>query len=87
MKMSGEELRAIMADVRANQARLEQCEQPHSFEPIPPTIGMAFSTHSLCSVCGGRVSASDARWYARGLEAGRRMGKSMISRVHVPGAV
>jgi hypothetical protein len=69
---------AILADVRANIAKLHGCEH-HDFHGIPERAmpckdGLLYRDYR-CSRCGGKVSASDYRWYQRGLEHGAKTGE------------
>jgi len=72
----------ILAQVRANTAKLEGCSEPHDFsialnrhtkQPLPnPTPQQTFGCRWQCSKCGGHVDAIDKSWYNRGL-VGRKL--------------
>lgn len=59
--------RALLAEVKANTERLEQCVL-HQFQPMTPGL---FGTKYICIGCGGSVDGVSARWYARGIEHGK----------------
>jgi hypothetical protein len=79
--ISRSETDSIVAEVKANAARLEQC-QCHSFsvcldrytkQPLDnPTPLEQFGARWQCEYCGGIVQASDKRWYEWGLEHAER---------------
>lgn len=56
---------SIMAQVKANQARLHTCAR-HQFEPQGDATRLG--ARYRCTACGGEVDASAARWYALGHE-------------------
>lgn len=70
------ETTAIIAEVRANSARLEQCPC-HDFNLCQdrhtkqftenPTPWQRFGAKWLCAHCGGTVSGQEKLWYERGL--------------------
>lgn len=64
---------SILAEVRANMAKLDACPR-HVFvgvfeSAIKCKDGLAFQRY-LCTRCGGSVDSSAARWYRLGLEHG-----------------
>lgn len=67
--------KVILAEVRENLAKLAGCAL-HDFHGVPERAmqckdGLLYRDYR-CSVCGGKVSASDYRWYQRGLEHGAK---------------
>lgn len=68
--LSPEEIRGLWSDVRANQARLDACEGPHSFDR-PEDPARVLGGRWRCSRCGGMVDGVAKGWYERGLEHGR----------------
>ena len=67
----------ILVQIRANQAKLDACDNPHDFtvclnrytkQPIPaPTPAHMFGAMWACSKCGGYVDSINKEWYNRGL--------------------
>jgi hypothetical protein len=62
------EAQRILADVRANLKRLDSCEGPHRFDPIPEDVGKVFGIRYRCTLCGGEVDNHAKHWYERGLK-------------------
>lgn len=58
--------KAIMAQVKANIARLDGCAGPHDFHERPEVPRKLFAKR-VCSKCGGEISSSDFYWYQKGL--------------------
>lgn len=56
---------SIMAEVKANRAKLDGCYR-HLFD-IPKPITMGAKYH--CQKCGGQTSLTDIGWYIRGYVA------------------
>lgn len=56
---------AILAEVRANRARLEGCKR-HRFEP-PALVKLGLKL--TCSACGGEMHLTDISYYIAGYEA------------------
>lgn len=61
----------ILADIRANRAKLDACTRPHEFqrdheEPNP------LRAKWVCSICGGRVDSIWAKWYRMGIDDARK---------------
>ena len=57
------DIEAIMAEIRANNSKLEACLKPHIFERDPSKpLGKR-----TCKKCGGKIDAIHAIWYERGL--------------------
>lgn len=56
----------IIAQVRANQLKLEGCKVPHDFQRIGPEgrLGMKYQ----CTKCSGVVDHHAFYWYGRGLQ-------------------
>lgn len=67
MRITKAEADAILAEVKANHARLAACVGPHGFQPISKDFMARFE----CIRCHGTVSADQGRWYQRGLAHGR----------------
>jgi hypothetical protein len=65
------ESKNILAEVRANLKRLDECEGPHEFELVLDTASEARKKHR-CRKCGGTIDSTRRAWYDRGLEHGRR---------------
>lgn len=68
------ESRAIWEAVKANLARLNQCQGPHQWE-IDPNDKHHVSDrmkHKRCKLCGGVVDALHAIYYNNGVEHGRK---------------
>lgn len=68
--MTRDEARELWERCKANIARLEGCPGPHRFVIIP-SEPVTIIARSRCETCRGEVSASDRRWYERGLAHGR----------------
>jgi hypothetical protein len=64
----------ILAQVRANHAKLDACERPHDFIQDPPPEGRTLSRRCTCSKCKGSLDTANARWYQKGLEDGAAKG-------------
>lgn len=64
------DIKGILAEVRANHARLEGCAL-HDFQPIEPG---KFGTKYSCPHCGGVVDGINASWYKSGLAHGYKRG-------------
>lgn len=58
----------ILEEVRANQARLDNCKR-HHFPTWPENIGRALGLKVDCCNCGGTIDARMAAAYARGYAA------------------
>ena len=68
----GGEPNDILAQVKANIAKLQECPKPHDFVPTEPgKLGAKYR----CSKCGGDLDCVQARWYIRGLEDARKAGE------------
>lgn len=68
--LSGQAMREIAEQVKANHARLRACAR-HDFSPIDaagPRIGAKYR----CARCGGEVDAHAFLWYSDGLAHGAR---------------
>lgn len=66
--------KAILAEVRENHAKLDGCNL-HDFQGLPERAmqckdGLIYRDYR-CARCGGKVSASEYRWYMRGIEHGK----------------
>lgn len=61
--------KALLAEVRANLAKLDGCAGPHDFKPIEPREHRLFGK-LRCEKCGGQIQRSDYIWYERGLKHG-----------------
>jgi hypothetical protein len=67
-----EDILAIWADVKANQARLDRCSR-HDFAPMDSDpakrghLGMKYR----CKNCQGTIDGIAHGWYQEGLEHGR----------------
>lgn len=64
---------SILAEVRANNAKLDACPR-HDFVGVADGAikckdGLAYQRYR-CTNCGGKVDSSAARWYRLGLEHG-----------------
>jgi hypothetical protein len=57
------DMQGILANVRANLARLDTCAV-HRFEAIEPDRVMS---RYRCTHCKGEVDSHAAHWYARGM--------------------
>jgi len=68
--MEPETIKQIWRDVKANHDKLDKCEGPHEFKPIP-VEGKTLVRDYLCSKCGGKIDAIHKIWYERGLEHGK----------------
>lgn len=55
---------ALLAEVRANSAKLAACKR-HEFQPITPGL---FGTRYVCPHCTGTADGVSVLWYNRGLE-------------------
>ena len=70
-KISGlpkKEINSIWEDVKVNTKKLEECSGPHDFQP--DTFKKPVRDQ-ICSKCGGKIQASNALWYKKGLEHGK----------------
>jgi hypothetical protein len=67
--LSRDEMKGILADVRANHKTLDECPGPHEFSAIEPG---KFGSKHRCAKCGGTIGAVETGWYRRGLEHGGR---------------
>ncbi len=72
MTMSRADCDALLAEVRANQAKLAACSGPHSFRPIGEELKLFAKQRCACG--GGGVASDQALWYKRGLAHGDRGG-------------
>lgn len=68
--LSREDVRKTWADAQANAKLLRECPGPHNFvaESDPP---MRRVSRYRCTICGGTVNSSAAKWYEDGLRHGR----------------
>lgn len=55
----------ILAQVRANMAKLDGCSGPHDFQPITE---QKFFCRYRCTKCQGEVDSHAKIWYAKGLK-------------------
>lgn len=63
---------ALLAEVKANMARLESCPGPHTFEPTEwMDDKRILARYHTCRTCLGRLESTKVRWYEMGLMAGR----------------
>lgn len=62
--------KAILAEVRANMAKLEGCAGPHDFSVPLRKIGSLIAEWS-CAKCGGHIPNIEKIWYERGLAHGQ----------------
>ena len=62
------EVKKVFADVQENARVLAACPG-HKFLRVEPD--RLFSKYR-CTVCGGTVDTTQARWYERGVEHGRK---------------
>lgn len=72
--MSKLKFEQLMADVKENFKKLDECEKPHDFQPSM-WIGHdqnKFATRYTCSKCGGEIDGIQRKWYVEGLCDGRR---------------
>lgn len=53
----------ILAEVKANHAKLNACPR-HDFEPVLPTV--ALRTRFRCTNCGGEVDHHAWYWHEQG---------------------
>ena len=61
----------IMADVKANFKKLEDCPGPHDFHlDEEKTLG-PLRNKFTCTLCGGTIRSAEFAWYQNGLEHGR----------------
>jgi hypothetical protein len=65
--LSGKKIESIWEDVKANSKILDEYPKPHSFQKEK---GKRFNDY-ICSLCGGKINASSAKWYNEGLEDGK----------------
>jgi hypothetical protein len=65
--LSNKNIESIWEDVKENGKKLSECSKPHDFQKEK---GKRFNDY-ICSLCGGKVSASSAKWYNEGLEDGK----------------
>lgn len=72
-RLSADDLRGIWADVKANHKRLDECPGPHEFDFDPNATPLR--RKATCRKCGGQLDTTDARWYLKGLEHGRKAAK------------
>jgi hypothetical protein len=70
--LSKAEVRCIWENAKANIRRLDACPGPHVFVVRPEDAAKPLTARHVCSVCHGEVSASDRRWYERGVADGRK---------------
>lgn len=66
MTIDKAQAQAMLATIRANQARLDNCPKHHFNITQPP---YAFRTKFTCTNCGGNLDALQAFAYAKGYEA------------------
>lgn len=67
MVMTTTEAKQLLADVRANVARLNACPR-HDFQPTGPTRPLM--QRYACTACGGQIDSLAFHWYTRGLAHG-----------------
>lgn len=65
--MTPEEAREILAEVKANIAKLQSCQR-HEFDQMD---GSQFAKFR-CRHCGGIARGVEVVWYRRGLEHGEK---------------
>lgn len=68
---SEDKKRSVHLRISELQLKLEQCELPHNFVACVPDEDFTLFKQK-CTKCGGMVFESDAAWYKKGLEHGRR---------------
>lgn len=74
MPLTREDSERIMAEVRANMARLAACSHPHAFRVIDATDARLWHRYR-CAKCGGEADGVAVRWYENGLHHGQRGAK------------
>ena len=67
----------IMERVVKNLDKLDACEGPHEFVSIESSETAKFS-RLKCTKCGGTIDSSNAIWYNRGLEHGKKLCKTLV---------
>lgn len=71
-KVSGirmKELGDMLKEVQINHARLDMCEGPHAFYPIPNSEDKLIRKYK-CIKCEGIVDFTQYNWYLKGLAHG-----------------
>ncbi len=69
--LSKDAMKGVLAQVRANQAKLNACAA-HAFEPLDAD---RLLTRYRCTRCEGEVDSHAAHWYARGIAHTREAAK------------
>lgn len=70
MTLKKEDLNGILAEVKANIARLQSCEGPHDFKPTSGKPEATIGEKYECTKCKGRVDHIAYAWYKKGLDHG-----------------
>jgi hypothetical protein len=60
---------SIIREARINAKRLQKCDAPHDFKPIPKRRDQVFQ-HYRCSRCGGEIDRIALGYYNMGLRHG-----------------
>jgi len=66
--LSNKKIESIWEDVKENEKKLKECSKPHEFKREENKRFNDF----ICSLCGGKVGASSAKWYSEGLKDGKK---------------
>ena len=64
--LNRETMLGILADVKANGAKLAACQRHEFFSESPGKMGAKWR----CTACGGTVSGTNAHWYSLGRKHG-----------------
>ena len=64
------DVKKVMAEVKANIARLQGCDVPHDFKPQSGKDEPTFGEKYKCTKCGGTVDHIAYAWYVKGLKHG-----------------
>lgn len=76
--MTPSEVKVLFEEVKANIARLRDCDGPHDFVGIESELqgetkdGGKLYRRYICTKCGGKLIAHDVHWYKQGLAHGQR---------------
>lgn len=70
MGLTKEDMKNVLAEVKANIARLQGCKVPHDFKPTSGKPEATIGEKYECTKCKGRVDHVAYAWYVKGLKHG-----------------
>lgn len=68
MGLTKKDMENILAEVKANIARLQGCDIPHDFKPTSGKPEATIGEKYECTKCKGRVDHVAYSWYVKGIE-------------------